>query len=82
MTTVLQADGRLRIPEEIRKNDSLAPGDSFDLKRIGAGQYLLTKGATAQGYRIETGEDGLPVVRGTGPAISLELVRTIEGGLD
>jgi hypothetical protein len=78
VNTVLREDGMVGIPEEIRRNDHLLPGDSFNVQRVSNGRYLLSKETPAAVYRIETAADGLPVVRAEGKTITSELVRTIQ----
>ena len=79
MKTTLNADGRIGIPDEIRQSDQLVAGDSFELRRLTAGHYLLTKQSlpTAR-FVVTTGEDGLPVVRGDSGTITSQLVRDLE----
>lgn len=81
MKTTLSAEGQIGIPEEIRRSDRLAVGDSFKLSRLTAGQYLLVKEAPS-GLPIEVsiGSDGLPLIRAAG-MITSEMVRSIEAQL-
>jgi AbrB family looped-hinge helix DNA binding protein len=81
MKTVLSPEGQVAIPREIRETDGLASGESFDLTRVGAGEYLLKRIVSERPKRssIETAADGLPVLRRSGRVITSELVREIEG---
>jgi bifunctional DNA-binding transcriptional regulator/antitoxin component of YhaV-PrlF toxin-antitoxin module len=77
--TTLNAEGKIPIPDEIRKTDKLAAGDSFELERLTPGHYLLTKhDRNASRFTILTAADGLPVIRGEGGIISSDLVNAIE----
>jgi bifunctional DNA-binding transcriptional regulator/antitoxin component of YhaV-PrlF toxin-antitoxin module len=78
MKTKLNTDGQIGIPSEIREEDHLIPGDSFDLQRLDSGQYLLLKQSPARPVTIGTGEDGLPIIRTTGGQITSKLVKEIE----
>jgi len=79
MKTMLNADGRIGIPDEIRRTDHLAAGDSFELERVTPGHYLLTR-QQPPGARcaVFTGQDGLPVIRTEGGMISSQLVKELE----
>lgn len=79
MKTMLNADGKIDIPDEILRADQLSAGDSFELERLTPGHYLLTKqqppGAR---YTVAIGEDGLPVIRTENGVITSRRVKEIE----
>jgi hypothetical protein len=79
MKTTLNADGKIGIPDEIRRTDHLSAGDSFELQRLTLGHYLLTKQPISPAqFTVATGEDGLPVIRGESGVITPGLVKEIE----
>ena len=79
MKTTLNADGKIAIPEEIRRSDHLAAGDSFDVERLTNGHYLLTKQQeSTPRFIVATAKDGLPVIRPDNGAITLQTVKEIE----
>ncbi len=79
MKTTLNADGKVGIPDQIRETDHLTAGDSFELERLNAGHYLLTKQPPpAVRFIVVTGEDGLPVIRAENGIITSGLVKAIE----
>ncbi len=79
MKTTLNADGKIGIPDEIRRTDHLSAGDSFELQRLTPGHYLLTKQKSSFArFTVATGEDGLPVIRGENGIITSRLVKEIE----
>jgi bifunctional DNA-binding transcriptional regulator/antitoxin component of YhaV-PrlF toxin-antitoxin module len=79
MKTILNVDGKIGIPDEIRTTDHLTAGDSFELERLTPGQYLITKqhppGAR---FTVATGEDGLPVIRTENGVITSRLAKELE----
>jgi hypothetical protein len=78
METILNADGQIDIPKQIRDSDHLAPGDSFDLQRLAPGNYLLARRSPAVSeLTIAVADDGLPVIRADG-IITSNLVKEIE----
>ena len=82
MKTTLNADGQIDLPLEIRQADHLAPGDSFELKRLTPGHYLLAKQSRAGGppqLVVATEDDGLPVIRAASGVINARQVKEIEG---
>jgi bifunctional DNA-binding transcriptional regulator/antitoxin component of YhaV-PrlF toxin-antitoxin module len=79
MKTTLNAGGQIGIPDEIRRTDHLAAGDSFELERLTPGHYLLTKQPhPGAHFTVATGDDGLPVIRTDKGAITSQLVKEIE----
>ena len=79
MKTALNANGLIDIPQQIRDVDHLAPGDSFELERLTAGHYLLTKQPPSGGqFSVVTGGDGLPIIRVTNGTITSQIVKEIE----
>ncbi len=79
MKTTLDAGGQISIPDEIRQNDHLATGDSFELERLTPGHYLLTKQPSSRAcFTIAVGEDGLPVIRTENGVITSGLVKELE----
>lgn len=82
MKTTLSADGKIPIPEEIRRSDKLAFGDSFELARLNHGQYLLTKAPSLKpGFSVFKADDGLPIIRVKSGSITSQLVKDIESQL-
>ncbi|HYU14680.1 MAG TPA: AbrB/MazE/SpoVT family DNA-binding domain-containing protein [Candidatus Acidoferrum sp.] len=43
MKTVISSKGRIVLPAELRERDQILPGQRFDIERLEAGRYLLTK---------------------------------------
>jgi bifunctional DNA-binding transcriptional regulator/antitoxin component of YhaV-PrlF toxin-antitoxin module len=41
MKTTVSQNGQIDLPEEFRQQDGVAPGQRFDVQRIGTGCYLL-----------------------------------------
>jgi AbrB family looped-hinge helix DNA binding protein len=79
MKTTLNAEGQIIIPKQIRDSDHLIAGDSFELQRLTSGFYVLSKQSSERAsLRIETAEDGLPVIRGNSGIITTAMVREIE----
>ena len=79
MKTTLNSGGQIGIPDEIRRTDHLAAGDSFELERLTSGNYLLTKQQTfGTHFTVVTGDDGLPVIRVESGSITSRLVKEIE----
>ena len=79
MKTKLGANGQIAIPVEVRQEDHLLPGDSFEWERVSAGQYLLAReNRPDPSFVVMTEEDGLPTIRGARGRITLELVKEIE----
>ena len=79
MKTTLDTDGKIDIPDEIRRADHLAAGDSFELERLTSGHYLLTKQPTRETrITVSVGKDGLPLIRGENGVITSRLVKEIE----
>ena len=79
MKTMLNADGNIGIPDEIRRSDHLTAGDAFELERLTSGHYLLTKQpGTGPRFSEGTAEDGLPVIRAENGVITSRLVKEIE----
>ena len=79
MKTLLNADGKIGIPDEIRQTDHLATGDLFELERLTPGHYLLTKQrAFGARFTVVTAEDGLPVIRPEYGGITSQTVKELE----
>lgn len=79
MKTMLNSEGQIDIPKQIREADHLAAGDSFQLERLTPGHYLLAKeAASGVSFIVATGSDGLPVIRAAKGAITSRLVEEIE----
>jgi bifunctional DNA-binding transcriptional regulator/antitoxin component of YhaV-PrlF toxin-antitoxin module len=81
MKSMLTAGGKIVIPDEIRQVDHLTTGDAFELERLTAGYYLLTKQPEEAGvarFTVETASDGLPVIRTRNGVITSKLVKDIE----
>ena len=78
MRATINAEGFFEIPKEFQDKDHLTPGDVFEIRRVGSGQYLLEKENKPLKSVIVTIEsDGLPVIRGGG-VITSEMVKEIE----
>jgi AbrB family looped-hinge helix DNA binding protein len=43
MKTVVSSKGQIVLPAELREQDRILPGQRFDVERLEAGRYLLTK---------------------------------------
>lgn len=43
MKTTISTKGQIVLPAELRAQDGILPGQSFDIERLEAGQYLLKK---------------------------------------
>jgi AbrB family looped-hinge helix DNA binding protein len=43
MTTSISSKGQIVLPAEIRRLDSLKPGEQFDVERVGDGEYFLRR---------------------------------------
>jgi len=79
MKTTLNADGKIAIPDEIRRTDQLIAGDCFELERLIPGHYLLSKKTQSRGgFVVASGDDGLPVIRAENGVITSQLVKDIE----
>lgn len=49
MTTTINADGLLRIPELFRETDAIVPGQRFEIERLGRGEYRVKAETTPNG---------------------------------
>ena len=43
MRTTVSSQGRIVLPAEIRKRDTIEPGQRFDIERIDLGRYRLVR---------------------------------------
>ncbi len=43
MKTVVSSKGQIVLPVQLRERDRIRPGQRFDVERLEAGRYLLTK---------------------------------------
>ena len=43
MRTVVSTKGQIVIPAELLAEDSICPGDSFEIQRMRAGEYLIRR---------------------------------------
>lgn len=43
MITTILPSGQLEVPDELVRQDHLAPGDEFEIERLGSGKYQLTR---------------------------------------
>jgi len=43
MTTCISSKGQIVLPAEIRREDSIQPGQVFEVERIGPGEYRLMR---------------------------------------
>ena len=43
MKTTVSTNGRIVLPAGIRQQDGIAPGQEFEIRRIGRGVYLLKR---------------------------------------
>ena len=47
MKTVVSSKGQIVLPAELRERDGIEAGQRFDVERLDAGRYLLTKRSDA-----------------------------------
>ena len=81
MKTMLDEEGQIGIPQQIRDMDHLAPGDSFELERLTPGRYLLRRHlppAEVARFTVARADDGLPVICVVDGHITSRLVKEIE----
>lgn len=45
MKTTISTKGQLVLPAELREADGIVPGEQFDVERVSAGEYRLTRAA-------------------------------------
>jgi len=43
MRTIISTKGQLVLPAELRRRDSVVPGQEFEIKRLGRGVYRLAR---------------------------------------
>jgi AbrB family looped-hinge helix DNA binding protein len=43
MKVTVSSEGRIALPTQIREQDQIFPGQTFELERLEAGQYLLRR---------------------------------------
>ena len=43
MKTAMSSKGQIVLPAELRRRDALAPGEEFEVERLDAGDYRLTR---------------------------------------
>jgi len=43
MKTTISTKGQIVLPAELRDADRIAPGEQFDIERVNAGEYRLTR---------------------------------------
>jgi AbrB family looped-hinge helix DNA binding protein len=43
MKTVVSTKGQIIIPIELRTEDSISPGDSFEIQKVRSGEYLIRR---------------------------------------
>jgi len=43
MKTTISTKGQIVLPAELRDADGIAAGEQFDVERVSAGEYLLTR---------------------------------------
>jgi AbrB family looped-hinge helix DNA binding protein len=41
--TTISTKGQIVLPAELREADGIAPGEQFDVERVSAGEYRLTR---------------------------------------
>jgi len=41
--TTISTKGQIILPAELRETDGIAPGEQFDVERVSAGEYKLTR---------------------------------------
>ncbi len=51
MKITISQNGLMELPEELRQQDGVAPGQCFEVRRIGAGCYLLDRESTGLASR-------------------------------
>ena len=47
MRTIISTKGQLVLPAELRRRDSVAPGQEFEIKRLGRGVYRIARTSAA-----------------------------------
>lgn len=47
MRTVVSTKGQIVLPAELREQDAIAAGDSFEIKKIRRGEYLMKRVSAA-----------------------------------
>lgn len=55
MTTSISTKGQIVLPIAIRQRDKIEPGQLFEVRRVGRGQYLLKRVARKPGPRSARG---------------------------
>lgn len=43
MNTIVSTKGQVVLPQELREQDRIVPGQKFEIERLEAGQYLLKR---------------------------------------
>src|SRR5262249_38085145 len=43
MITLISSKGQIVLPAELRRRDGIEPGQEFEIERVNAGEYLLTR---------------------------------------
>jgi AbrB family looped-hinge helix DNA binding protein len=43
VTTKVSSKGQIVLPAELRQQDNIRPGQSFEIERVDAGEYLLRR---------------------------------------
>jgi len=79
MKTTLDANGQIGIPEHIRRTDHLRAGDLFEVERLTAGHYVISKREIGPPrFTVGTGKDGLPIIRVEHGVITSQQVKELE----
>jgi AbrB family looped-hinge helix DNA binding protein len=52
MHTRISSKGQIVLPVELRERDQIRPGQRFEIERVDAGRYLLTKQPVADNHGL------------------------------
>lgn len=55
MTISISTRGHIVLPSALRRRDGIEPGQLFEVRRVGRGEYLLTRVARTPGSRFPRG---------------------------
>lgn len=77
MSTTIDRAGRVVIPQQVRRRLGLEPGTKLEIEEVDGSVVLRP----VSRVRIETAEDGLPIIRapeGTPPMTAEDVRRVLE----
>ncbi len=52
MKTTISTKGQIVLPAELREVDGIVPGEQFDVERVSAGEYRLTRVAPPPNHGV------------------------------